>query len=175
MKLTRRDAVKALLGGGFASAATVASSELIVNAKNSYATRPMTDAQEEIFISIAEVVYPPEVAGISEFAQEYLQGLDEANKTMISEATNELDRQSRRRLGRPFVELTIRKRQVFLRSMGVYRVKADPRGSLPERIRYYLVNELIYALLITPKGTKLFGIENPVGFPGGFSSFTVEP
>jgi len=43
-----------------------------------------------------------------------------------------------------------------------------PDGTVPARIRYHLVNGLLYALFTSPVGTRLFGIRNPIGYPGGY-------
>jgi hypothetical protein len=42
-------------------------------------------------------------------------------------------------------------------------------------VRYYVVNELLYALYTSPTGGELVGIENPQGHPGGHESYQHEP
>jgi len=43
------------------------------------------------------------------------------------------------------------------------------------RVRYYLVNDLLFALYSSPTGGKLVGIENPQGHPGGTGSYQQPP
>jgi len=43
----------------------------------------------------------------------------------------------------------------------------DPDGVAGERIRYYLVNELLYAFYASPTGAGLVGLENPRPIPAG--------
>lgn len=174
MVLTRRGTITALLGGGIASAVTLAGSELIVRSDVWGSDRPITDAETATLVAVADVVYPSDVTDIEEFVTGYVRGLDEEHQTKIAETARDLDRFSRRRHGKPYGELSVTDRDVVLRSMGVNRVQPDPRGTLPERVRFYLVHETMYALLTNPKGARLFGYENPVGYPGGFSSHTVE-
>lgn len=173
MELTRRDAITALVGGSIASGVTLTSSELIVGADDEVGGHPIADAEVDTMVAVADVVYPSEVTGIQPFVTGYVRGLDQEYQTRMSAAAGGLDRQTRRRHGEPFDGLPVSKRDAVLRSLGVDRVQASPDGTLPERIRYYLVNELTYALLTTPKGGRLFGIENPVGYPGGIASYTV--
>jgi hypothetical protein len=59
--------------------------------------------------------------------------------------------------------------------MAVDRTGSSPNGNIPERIRYYVVNQLLYGLYTAPTGGRLLGIENPVGHPGGFESYQKEP
>jgi hypothetical protein len=62
-----------------------------------------------------------------------------------------------------------------LREMGVHTAEPDPAGTTAERVRYYLVNEVLYALYASPKGGELVGIENPQGYPGGANSYQQGP
>ncbi|MEA5408870.1 hypothetical protein VB773_15715 [Haloarculaceae archaeon H-GB2-1] len=51
----------------------------------------------------------------------------------------------------------------------------NPDGTTAERVRYYLVNEPLYALYASPTGGTLVGIENPQGHPGGTESYQRGP
>jgi hypothetical protein len=51
----------------------------------------------------------------------------------------------------------------------------DPDGTDAGRVRYYVVNELLYALYASPTGGELVGIENPRGYPGGTASYRRGP
>jgi hypothetical protein len=59
--------------------------------------------------------------------------------------------------------------------MGIDVVDSDPEGSDTEQMRFYLVNELLFALYTSPTGAKLAGIENPQGHPGGTTSYQQPP
>jgi hypothetical protein len=59
--------------------------------------------------------------------------------------------------------------------MGVDLVDPDPDGFSAERVRFYLVNELLYALYSSPTGGTLLGLENPQGYPGGSESYQQGP
>jgi hypothetical protein len=59
--------------------------------------------------------------------------------------------------------------------MGVQSAESDSGGGVPERIRYHLVNSLLYALFTSPMGSELVGISNPTGHPGGYESLTRAP
>jgi hypothetical protein len=59
--------------------------------------------------------------------------------------------------------------------MGVHTADEDPDGTTAERIRFYVVNELLFALYASPAGGRLVGIENPQGHPGGAESYRRGP
>lgn len=74
--------------------------------------------------------------------------------------------------GEPFYEISSGSEKIsILSSLGVENAKSDSTGGIPSRVRYYLVNGLLYALFTTPKGSKLVGIDNPRGYPGGFATY----
>jgi uncharacterized membrane protein YbhN (UPF0104 family) len=60
----------------------------------------------------------------------------------------------------------------FLRSLGVDRAASRREGNRAEQIRFYLVNSLLYLLFTKPRGSRLVGIENPDGHPGGFAVYS---
>jgi hypothetical protein len=59
--------------------------------------------------------------------------------------------------------------------MGVHTADPDSEGTDPERVRFHVVNELLYALYTSPTGGELVGIENPQGYPGGTASYREGP
>lgn len=170
MELTRRDAVAALAVSGIGSIATLGASELHSEAADDQG--PFTNGDLRTLVAVAEVVYPSVVDATPEFVETYMQGLDDRNKTAVSASVGELNRFSRRRRGTPFYKVaSVSDRDSLLRTLGVDRVEPVPDGTVPERLRYHVVNELLYALFTNPKGSLLFGIENPVGYPGGFAPY----
>ena len=74
-----------------------------------------------------------------------------------------------------FAALGADRRDTVLRQLGVHTADEDPDGTRAERIRYYVVNELLYALYASPTGGELVGIENPQGYPGGRASYQRGP
>jgi hypothetical protein len=42
-------------------------------------------------------------------------------------------------------------------------------------VRYYVVDELLYAFYASPVGGGMAGIENPPGYPGGTESYQEGP
>jgi hypothetical protein len=59
--------------------------------------------------------------------------------------------------------------------MGADTVDPDPDGGDVARVRYYVVNELLFALYASPTGAELLGLENPQGHPGGLASYQRGP
>jgi hypothetical protein len=62
-----------------------------------------------------------------------------------------------------------------LDEMGVDTADPDPEGPDPARVRFYVVNDLLFALYASPTGGELVGIENPQGHPGGTDSYRRGP
>ena len=65
-------------------------------------------------------------------------------------------------------------RDRLLRGIGVETADPVPDGTLTERVRFYLVNDLLFAFYASPTGGRLVGIENPIGHPGGIESYQRE-
>ena len=55
------------------------------------------------------------------------------------------------------------------------RAYPDPAGTAPQRIRYYVLNGLLYALYASPRGAELVGSTNPEGYPGGQEAYQRRP
>jgi len=115
------------------------------------------------------------VSGIPAFVGRYLSGLSAPHQRAIAAAVGDLASHARTVIGRPFTELSVEQRDAVLRTMGVGRAVATQRGPSPARIRYYVVDQLLCGLYTSPKGSRLVGIENPVGHPGGYDSVQKPP
>lgn len=174
MNLTRRDALAALAGAGIVASGAAA----VVSRDDLDADPAALDTTLETLVAAAEVVYPTEVEGVREFVEayslgrmadrpDYREGVDEATDTLDGYATSWHDA--------AFASLSVAERDSLLREMGVDAVEPDPAGIDPERVRYFVVNELQYALYTSPTGGKLVGIENPQGYPGGTTSYQRGP
>lgn len=170
MELTRRDALRAMVVGGGAAGGSLLVSETL-SGQEEPADGAYTESDVEKLTLVAEVVYPSEVEVTTEFVDAYVGRLDADRKAALSDAVGRLDSVTRSRYGRAFSEASASERESMLRALGVDRVESTPAGTTPERIRYHLVNTLLYALFTSPTGSKLTGIENPLGHPGGFASY----
>jgi hypothetical protein len=123
---------------------------------------------------MARVVYPSAVTGLETFVGTYLDGRSAARPEYVDgahEAIERLDGMGESWHGGRFVDLDPETQNRLLRETGADTADPDPEGSPAERIRYYLVNELLFALYSSPTGGELLGIENPQGHPGGLESY----
>lgn len=174
MQLTRRDALAALaavgaVGGGAAFADRYGERVDPPSADPSYL---------QTVVALAEVLYPAETTGVQSFVETYVQGRLEgrdAYRTGVAEAAEQLDDSAREWHGEAFVETDLGVRNELLLELGVDTADPDPDGTTPERIRYYLVNDLLFAFYTSPTGGELVGIENPQGHPGGTASYQRGP
>ncbi|WP_132060687.1 gluconate 2-dehydrogenase subunit 3 family protein [Halorussus amylolyticus] len=174
MELTRRDALAALAAGGVAVGA---GAMLEGNPFGENAPASPEDRLDTL-LAVAEVVYPSEVSGIEEFVRTYALGRTEDRddyREGIVEALDTLDEYTRTWHDADFRELDAETRESVLDQMGVDTADPDPEGTDRERVRFFAVNELLYALYTSPTGGELVGIENPQGHPGGASSYQRGP
>jgi hypothetical protein len=179
MELTRRDAVAALAAVGATGAGGAAWT--ITREDDS----PVSDEQErpgdervrETLVAVAAVVYPSDVSGIPEFVETFvgprLSGGQHA--TGLRETVGTLDELAEEWHGDRVAALDPGTRERLLREVGADIAESDPDGTDAERVRYYVVNELLLALYSSPTGGDLVGIENPQGHPGGTESYQRGP
>lgn len=179
MELSRRDAVGALAVLGAAGGAAAfnrwdrgGGGPLVGPPRAPDAERVRT-----ILVAVADVVYPDEVEGVEEFVGTFLEGRlyrpDHASG--LRRAVSDLDRRAESWYGDPIEELSVAERERLLREVGADVAGEDPKGSTAERIRYYVVNELLLALYASPTGGELVGLENPPGHSGGLTSYQRGP
>jgi hypothetical protein len=192
MELTRRDALAALTASGVAVGAGA------VLTGTPFADEPSPEERMNSLLAVAEVVYPAEItgvgnadgrkssvgnadgekSGVEEFVRTYALGRTEDRpeyREGMVEALDTLDEYARAWHDADFRELDRETRASVLDQMGVDAADPDPDGLDPGRVRYYVVNELLYALFTSPTGGRLVGIENPQGHPGGTSSYQRGP
>lgn len=185
MELTRRDvlaalaAVGATVGGGVvagrydpprADAASDAGSGSVAEPTLSTDLLDLLDAA-------AEVVYPTGVDGRRTFVETYVLGRTEnrpAYREGLQEAAAQLDAVARDWRGQPYADLDADVRDKLLRDLGVETAEPVADGTITERIRFYVVNDLLFAFYSSPTGGRLVGIENPIGHPGGIESYQRE-
>ncbi|WP_436902691.1 gluconate 2-dehydrogenase subunit 3 family protein [Halovenus halobia] len=178
MELTRRDAVAALAALGGAGGATYGYSRLRDDSDDPESTPPSDDHVRETMIATAEIVYPSELSGIDVFVEEFIDARlaeDDDHAAGIREAVAILDEHSLTWHDQPFADLSADPREEALDGLGADVADENPDGSTAERVRYYVVNELLLALYSSPTGGTLVGIENPQGHPGGIQSYQRGP
>ncbi|WP_058567363.1 gluconate 2-dehydrogenase subunit 3 family protein, partial [Haloferax marisrubri] len=130
-------------------------------------------AVRETMVAAGEVVYPSAAEGVSEFVETYVVGRarDDSRRAAMVDAATELDDVARDWEGAAFADLPADDRDRLLRELGVDAADPVPDGTLSERLRFHVVNELLYAFYASPTGGRLAGIENPIGHPGGAESY----
>ena len=185
MELTRRDALAALSAAG----ATVGGGVFAARfdpprADDGSGADPAgDDAGTEVSLStdlldlldaVAEVVYPDGVGERRAFVDSYVVGRvtdRPAYREGLREAAAQLDAVARDWHDAPYADLDVDTRDRILRNLGVKTADPDPKGPLTDRIRFYVVNDLLFAFYSSPTGGRLVGIENPIGHPGGTESY----
>ena len=171
MELTRRDAVAALgaLGAGTAAAGCLQ--------QDATGEEGDDESIRETLVAAAEVLYPSAVTGIDEFVDRFLSGrLDDGpHAEGLREAVDALETRAEAWYDGSLATLTVEERDSLLRETGAAAADEDPDGTAAERIRYYIVNELLLALYSSPTGGELVGIENPQGHAGGLESYQRGP
>lgn len=171
MRLTRRDALVALgaIGGGTAALGTV---------RQGVFDDLDDEAVTDRLYAVAEVIYPSEVEIDRSFVSTYVLGRlsnrDEYVRAQ-ADALKTLDSHARQQAGRSLTALDSSDRWSALRTMGVHTAHPNPDGTPQERVRYYVVNDLLYVLFSTPTGGELVGCENPPGHPGGLDAYQRGP
>jgi hypothetical protein len=178
MELTRRDALAALVSAGVVagSGATALSRDVATEDDRDVGAR--TERVLDALVATAEVVYPSAVENTRAFVEAYGgTKLDRRPEfgTGAAEALTDLDAESRVTFDARFAALDADERDVALHRVGARTADPDPDGTAAERVRYYFVNEVLYALYASPTGGELVGIENPQGHPGGTDTYQRGP
>ena len=176
-ELTRRDALAALTTVGVAAGATALTWDSVVDAPEEQSVA-LTDHDRQLLDAIAEAVYPTAVSGISEFVETYVVGrvTDEPDRlASVVSGVRYVDRYAKEWYDTPYLDLSADRREAALKAMGAGVTDPDPNGSEVGQLRFYVINELLYALYTSPTGGKLLGLENPQGHPGGTDSYQHGP
>ncbi|PSP38383.1 hypothetical protein BRC71_06860 [Halobacteriales archaeon QH_7_65_31] len=174
MKLSRRDLAKALGAAGIGVGAGVG----LRSVQDGEESSELDETDLATLVAVARVVYPSGVDGVESFVRQFTQTRAAARPDRASEVSSAieyLNTYTETLEDRPFRELSRERQAATLERMGVDTADADPDGSDTERVRYYLVNDLLFALYSTPTGGELVGIENPMGHPGGTESYQRRP
>jgi hypothetical protein len=139
---------------------------------------PLADDTMGTLVAAAEVLYPSGVDDIETFVTRYIQpraAADSERAAAIADSVAYLDTYTKAWYETAFVSLSPPDRSEALNRMGADAADPDPAGSDVERVRYYVVNELLFALYSSPTGGELVGLENPRGHAGGLSSYQRGP
>lgn len=169
MKLTRRQTLLGLIG-----ASSVGSLGIYELLDWRTIDGPLSAAGMNSLLTVADVVHPASPEDVEPVISAYVNRLNDDRIRRLVTSLSELDSRSRRHFSASFGALSRAQGERLLATLGVNRVQPRPDGTLAERVRYHLVNSVLYALLTHPAGTELYGIGNPVGFAGGFGSQTGE-
>lgn len=174
MELTRRDAVAALTAIGVGSGML---SGCAVPSDSDSAADVDAERIREVLVAAADVVYPSEVSGTEAFVEAFLDGRLEGpdHAAGLDETVAELDERAESWYGDRFPALPVETRDQVLHGIGAAMADEDPDGTTAERVRYYVVNELLLALYASPTGGELVGLENPQGHAGGIDSYQRGP
>ncbi|KAB7512850.1 gluconate 2-dehydrogenase subunit 3 family protein [Halosegnis rubeus] len=178
MELSRRDLAKALGAVGLGVGAGVGVQRLRADRDTQPTSSPLEESDLATLVAVGRVVYPSEVDGIESFVRQFTQTRARArpdHASGVAAAIEYLDTYSETLDGTPFRDLSPDRRAATLEQMGADSADPDPDGSDVERVRYYLVNDLLFALYSTPTGGELVGTENPIGHPGGTQSYQRGP
>lgn len=177
MNLTRRDVVAALSAAGVAvggGAVVLSMDDSEEGTGENDSGGPLADKDYTTLVAAAEVLYPSELEGIEEFVTSYVQRRAEDSKEYaegLGETVGYLNEYSQAWYDQPFAELDPADREEVFRESGAVTADPAPDGSDVERLRYSVINELLFALYSTPTGAELVGLENPQGYPGGIESY----
>jgi hypothetical protein len=191
MKLTRRDAVAALGAAGVGAAGStmlLTESEESDAADDGASPTPddgdegppaLSDHDVETLVAVAAAIYPSAVENVETFVTEYVRGRvddDPERAAEIGETVSYLDDYVETWYDvDAFVSLSPANRTDAFDRMNADTAEPDPDGGSVQRVRYYLVNDLLFALYASPTGGELAGVENPQGHPGGTTSYRRGP
>lgn len=177
MELTRRDATIALAALGSGGAAAVGLRATREADEDEPPDRLDDDAVVSAMVALAEVLYPSAVSGVEPFVETFVtdrlerEGHGEALRATVTDL-NELAVAWH---DAAIDELSPADREELLREAGADVADEVPDGTTAERVRYFVVNELLVALYTSPTGGELVGIENPQGHPGGTDTYQRGP
>jgi hypothetical protein len=180
MELTRRDALAALSGAGIVVGGTAAALRRDpISFEDGSMSLPTGEEVTETLVAVADLVYPSAISNVREFVVSYAgtrMAERAAYRSGVREAVADLDSYTAVHFdAERFAGLDGNDRSVLLDQLGVRTADPEPEGTITQRVRYYLVNELLYALYASPTGGELVGIENPQGHPGGATSYRQGP
>ncbi len=187
MRLSRRDALAVLAGLGAAGAGATlgtlgtydppVAGDGRAGDGEGEREREREDALS-VLVAAAEVLYPSDVEGHREFVETYVAGrrrTDPDHHAGVVRAASDLDAVARDWHDAGFAMLAPETRDRLLRDLSVDVADPDPEGNVSDRLRFFVVNDLLYAFYTSPTGGRSVGTENPTGYPGGLQSYQRGP
>jgi hypothetical protein len=141
-------------------------------------SHPASRAHVEAATAVADAIYPQSVAVDESFVENAVFRRVEPTPghfDALVETIEAVERHASARFGASVTGLSPGTRRQVLQSMNVTAVHAMPDGTTAERVRFYLLNDLLYALFTSPRSRPLTGIENPPGHPGGLAAYRRAP
>ncbi|SEP04589.1 hypothetical protein SAMN05216388_10299 [Halorientalis persicus] len=190
MELTRRDAIAALgavgvAGGALALSQSGETDDADGEGRTTTPTGPdeaaasLSEHELTTAVAVAKAIYPSPVENVEGFVTDFLRGRvadDPERATEIAETVAYLDDYVNTWYDvDAFATLSPATRVEAFERMNADTIDPDPDGGSVQRVRYYLVNDLLFALYASPTGGELVGIENPQGHPGGTTSYRRGP
>ncbi|NHN62243.1 hypothetical protein G9463_02810 [Haloarcula sp. JP-Z28] len=179
---SRRQFLTALGGTAFAAAGygygTDSPELLAADSATEPSSHPASAAHIDTLTAIASAVYPSEVSIERSFIESRVFGRVEPEPDHFDNlvtAIEAVDDHASARFGGRIADLSAGRRRQVLQSMGVTTVHPTADGTTAERVRFYLVGDLLYVLFTSPAGGKLLGVENPPGHPGGREAYQQGP
>ncbi|MFC7019290.1 MULTISPECIES: hypothetical protein [Haloarcula] len=139
---------------------------------------PASPAHVETLTALAEAIYPPSMAVDESWIENRVFGRVEPQAGHFDQlvaAVEAVDTHARARFGGPVTALSPDHRRGVLHSLGATEVHPTADGTTAERVRFYLLGDLLYVLLTAPESSDLTGIANPPGHPGGTDVYTQGP
>jgi hypothetical protein len=178
MELTRRDALAALTSAGILAGGTAA-----VLARDGFDDGDESRETEDddlvtALVATAEAVYPSAVENVAPFVESYASTKLDARpdfRAGVADTLGDLNAEAEISFDARFAALDPVDREAVLRQVGAGTADPNPDGTADQRVRYYFVNEVLYALFTSPTGGELVGIENPQGYPGGTDTYQRGP
>jgi hypothetical protein len=190
-ELTRRDVLSALGAAGVAAGggAVAASSALDADTDERTGTpapgaaegttESLSEHELSTVVAVASITYPSAVENVEAFVTQYVRGRvadDPDRAAAISDTVTYVDNYVDTWYDEDtYTSLSADNQNEALHKMGADRVTADPTAGSVQQVRYYLVNDPLFALYASPTGGELVGLENPQGYPGGTRSYQRGP
>ncbi|AUV81429.1 hypothetical protein C2R22_06980 [Salinigranum rubrum] len=179
---TRRQFLTALGGIGIAVASAgdggQSTAGPVVAERSRWTEAPSSQYHVRVATAVADAVYPPSISVDESFVERRVFGRVEPTPGHFDELLDTIevvDRYARTRFGSRVPALSPAARRQALQSMGVTAVHPTADGTTAERVRYYLVNDLLFALFTSPKSSERTGVDNPPGYPGGREAYQRPP
>ena len=172
IKLTKRDALAALAGLGMAIG-------LVQHRTHVHSLEEDID-QEDIqnLLAVCDVIFPRQVETTPEFVKTFVIGRIKFRPNYqknLRASVSRINQVSNQKYGKDFYSLLFKTREKIFREMALDQVSPDPDGPMPNKVRYYVINELLFALYTSPIGGQLLGNENPIGYAGGLDAYQQAP